>query len=143
MDVAFGAHLPSEDVTSRPLVPILLDTTAFEPFAAFPCGSRALPRVLTTYQRSTLRSCFPPRRRWLDELGSRQGGRTQPHQPAASPVEPFLSQNRIEEHLIDLVWHLPSPARRGVLVAGRGFARAGLLQWCPGRQNTPVEPGAR
>jgi hypothetical protein len=127
-----GVQLPSVDPAAQLLVPILLDTTYFEPYAALiaavPCGSRALPLALTTYHRRTLEACFPPREHWPETPCPARGGRFQPHQPAASQVQSFLSQNRIEEHLIDLVWHLLSPALQGVLVADRGFARASLLQ---------------
>lgn len=40
----------------------------------------------------------------------------------------FLSQNLIEEDLIDYVFSLISPALRPVLVADRGFARAALFR---------------
>ena len=47
----------------RPLLPVLVDTTYFEPFACLvasvPCGSRGLPIALTTYHRTTLDACFP------------------------------------------------------------------------------------
>lgn len=59
----FGVSVPGDD-SARPLLPILLDTTYFEPFAALiaavPCGGRALPVALTTYHRTTLEACFPP-----------------------------------------------------------------------------------
>lgn len=56
----FGSQLEDAPL----LLPILLDTTYFEPFAALiasvPCGSRGLPVALTTYHRTELRACFPP-----------------------------------------------------------------------------------
>ena len=52
----------------RPLLPVLVDTTYFEPFACLvasvPCGSRGLPVALTTYHRTTLAACFPPEATW-------------------------------------------------------------------------------
>jgi hypothetical protein len=63
----FSAHLPADDRAAQLVLPILLDTTYFEPFAALiaavPCGSRALPIALTTYHRRALQACFPPRER--------------------------------------------------------------------------------
>src|SRR5512135_3384787 len=61
----------SADVPHAPdLLPILLDTTYFEPFAALiasiPCGGRGLPIVFTTYHRRKLQACFPPVERWPD-----------------------------------------------------------------------------
>jgi len=131
----FASDLP-EDTPQRPVLPLLLDTTYFEPFAALiasvPCGSRALPIVLTTYHRSQLAACIPPRATWPSPATAsappaRHRGRIPT--PAASCLRPFLSQNQIEAELIDLVWQLTSPALRPVLVADRGFARASLFQW--------------
>lgn len=48
--------------------------------------------------------------------------------PASSVVQPWWSQNWLEEHLLDYVWSFLCPALRTVLVADRGFARAGLFQ---------------
>ena len=119
----FGSDLP--DDAYRLYLPILLDTTYFEPFAALiatvPCGSRGLPIALTTYDRTDLAPCLPPEESWPP------ASYRQTHTPAASTVTPFLSQNHIEHKLIDLVWRLLSPALHGVLVADRGFARAALF----------------
>ncbi len=58
----FSADAPTL-ADGRPLLPVLVDTTYFEPFACLlasvPCGSRGLPIALTTYHRSTLEACFP------------------------------------------------------------------------------------
>jgi hypothetical protein len=129
----FGADVPDQPAGpgARPLHPILLDTTYFEPFAALiaavPCGARALPIAFTTYHRRALRACFPPAKFWP------QPGR-QPSGPAAAVPRAFPSQNRIEQQLIELVFRLLSPALRGVLVADRGFARAALFAWLQGEQ---------
>lgn len=127
------ASEPPADPPERPLLPILLDTTYFDPFAALiasvPCGSRALPIALTTYHRRHLTACFPPRATWPRPadpvLPARHRGRGPA--PAASQVTAWASQNQIEAELIDLTWQLPSPALRPVLVADRGFARASLF----------------
>lgn len=121
-------------------VPILLDTTYFEPFAALlatvPCGSRGLPVALTTYHRSRLEACFPPRATWprFEHLPFPARHRGQPVCPAASLLGEFDSQNQIEEHLLDYVLTMLSPGLRAVIVADRGFARASLFQWCQRRQ---------
>ncbi len=121
----FGADVPDQPAT-RPLLPILLDTTYFQPFAALiasvPCGARALPVAFTTYHRHTLHACFPPTASWPGFAGAAAP-------PAAAEAKPFRSQNQIEMRLITLVFHLLSPALRGVLVADRGFARADLFAW--------------
>lgn len=108
-------------------LPILLDTTYFEPFAALiatvPCGSRGLPIAMTTYHRTELAPCLPEVSNWPN------ASCLQTRPPTTSTVTPFLSQNHIEHQLIDLVWHLLSPALHGVLVADRGFARAALFTW--------------
>jgi hypothetical protein len=127
--------IPPNDAPDRPLLPLLLDTTYFGHFAALigsvPCGSRALPIVHTTYHRSALRACFPPRTTWANHAAGacparcRRGQQTA---PAAATVRAFLSQNQIEGELIDLLWQLASPRLRPVLVADRGFARASLFQ---------------
>lgn len=131
-------HLP-EQPRERPLLPILLDTVYFPPFAALlasiPCGSRGLPIALTTYHRTTLEACFPPEETWPDPsvptsptLRRARGLPPRPA-PAASTAAVFPSQNRIEEHLLALVLRLVCPALRSVIVADRGFARAGLFCW--------------
>jgi hypothetical protein len=57
----FGENLPN----AHAMLPIIIDTTYFEPFAllvaAVPCGSRALPVAFTTYHRKQLKACFPPK----------------------------------------------------------------------------------
>jgi hypothetical protein len=130
----FGVSVPGDD-SARPLLPILLDTTYFEPFAALiaavPCGGRALPVALTTYHRTTLEACFPPVTTWPDPTSPnpRAPHRGRPTVPSAAVVQRFVSQPLIERRLIRLVWHLLSPALRGVLVADRGFASAELFAW--------------
>ncbi len=129
----FGAELPPLANERRPLLPVLLDTTYFEPFACLlatvPCGSRGLPIALTTYHRTTLEACLPPPATWPAPLGSvsarRKGERRSA--PAAAQVQRWPSQNRIEEHFMCLVAHLVSPALRLVWVMDRGFARAALF----------------
>jgi hypothetical protein len=130
----FGEDVPHSD-HGRPIIPLLLDTTYFEPFAMLlttvPCGSRGLPIALTTYHRYQLQACFPPRPLWPSPLEQvvpplAQSGHPLP-KASAVPCS-FLSQNKIEEELIDYVFTLLSPALRGVLVADRGFARASLFQ---------------
>lgn len=126
----------------RPWLPILLDTTYFEPFAALvaavPCGSRALPVALTTYHRHTLEACFPPEATWgtatercpIPPRRAHAGrGRAGRLPPRGSRPEPFLSQNQIEEQLVRLLEQLVSPALTPVLVADRGFARAAWFRW--------------
>lgn len=130
---------PPVPVGERPLLPILLDTVYFEPFAlllaSVPGGSRGLPITLATYHRRTLEACFPPEATWPDpadpgwpELRRRRGLPARPR-PAASLPAAFASQNRIEEHLLTLLGRLCSSALRPVTVADRGFARASLFQW--------------
>jgi hypothetical protein len=129
-----GANVPGQPA-ERPVHPILLDTTYFEPFAALiaavPCGSRALPVALTTYHRTALAACFPPRESWPDPEHPCPPPPRRPARRPAAAARPlrFLSQNHIEQRLLTLVWHLLSPALRGVLVADRGFARADLFRW--------------
>ena len=125
----FSADAPTL-ADGRPLLPVLVDTTYFEPFACLlasvPCGSRGLPIALTTYHRTTLEACFPPEPTWpTPHEPVPAGGRSRPKPPpAAARVERWPSQNRIEEQLWRLVTHLVSPALRPVFVADRGFARA-------------------
>lgn len=134
----FGADPPQS--TADPLrLPILLDTTYFEPFAALlatvPCGSRGLPIALTTYHRTRLEACFPPRATWpsFEHLPFPARHRGQPVCPATSLSGEFDSQNQIEEHLLDYVLTMLSPGLRAVIVADRGFARASLFRWCQRR----------
>lgn len=136
----FGDDPPNQD-TQYPLLPVLLDTTYFEPFAMLvatvPCGSRGLPVALTTYHRNELRACFPPEAAWPhpndDPLPPRPRRGQRIVRPGAVPT-PFLSQNHIEERLIDYVFSLLSTALHGVLVADRGFARASLFRRLQARQ---------
>jgi hypothetical protein len=148
----FGADLaalPGE----RPLVPLLLDTVYFDPFAMLvctvPCGSRGLPVALTTYHRQNLDACFPPRPRWPSPDGDpipprprrrravsvapRRPSRRSKGAPRAQPI-PFLRQNQIEERLVDLVFAMLAPALHGVIVADRGFARASFFRFHTTRQ---------
>jgi DDE family transposase len=123
-----------------PVLPILVDTTYFEPFACLlasvPCGSRGLPIALTTYHRTTLAACFPPAATWpLPDARDPAPGRRHPKPaPAAAGVTAWPSQNRIEAELLRLVQQLVSPALRPVIVADRGFARAELFQTLQARQ---------
>ena len=110
----FGDDLPPLP-DEAPLLPILLDTTSFESFAAptaaVPCGSRALPVALTTYHRTDLTAFFAP------------------HTVTA------LSQNQIEETLrARLLDEVVSVALCPVVVADRGFARASLFPWFRARR---------
>lgn len=125
----------SQPEAQRPIVPLLLDTTYFEPFAmlvvSVPCGSRALPIVQTTYHRTELRACFPGESTWPSGSGDPLPPRPRRHAslpPASAEICEFLSQNLIEERLIDYAYHLLSPALKGILVADRGFARAALFR---------------
>lgn len=134
-----------EQPRERPLLPILLDTVYFQPFAVLlatvPCGSRGLPIALTTYHRKTLEACFPPEATWPDPAAptsplltaalraSAARGLPPRPAPAASTKTVFPSQNRIEEHLLALVLRLVCPALQSVIVADRGFARASLFVW--------------
>lgn len=107
----FGDDVPDQPA-ARPLLPLLVDTTYFEPFAALvaavPCGSRALPVALTTYHRADLVA-------WDARTAA-------PH--------PALSQNLIEgQFLAQVLDELVSAALRPVVVADRGFARASLFTW--------------
>jgi len=149
----FSADAPTL-ADGRPLLPVLVDTTYFEPFACLlasvPCGSRGLPIALTTYHRATLEACFPPPAPWpAPHVPVPAPGRRLPPAPAAAVVERWPSQNRIEQHLLRLVAHLVSPALRPVIVADRGFARAELLEHLRAHQQdfviridaeTPVQP---
>lgn len=121
------------------VVPILLDTVYFEPFAVLlatvPCGSRGLPVALTSYHRTELVACLSTRDGWpRATLGDQVPHRRT--QPAVAQRErvPFDSQNQIEERLIDLVWQMLCPRLTPVLVADRGFARASLLEHLLARQ---------
>lgn len=152
----FGADLP-QPAGARPLIPLLLDTVYFDPFALLvctvPCGSRGLPVALTTYHRQELDACFPPRSSWpapdaapnpprprrrrAVSPTARRPARRAKGAPRARAAG-FLSQNQIEEELVDYVFALLSPALHGVLVADRGFARASFFQLHLARQRSFV-----
>jgi hypothetical protein len=136
----FGEDLPQSE-GQRPILPMLLDTVYFEPFALLvstvPCGSRGLPFALTTYHRSDLIACFPPVATWpraADQVIPPRPHRGRKGQPASAVPTEFLSQNQIEEHLIDYTFALLSPALRGATVADSGFARASLFRYHQARQ---------
>ena len=151
-----GADVP-QTAPERPIVPLLFDTVYFNPFALLvctvPCGSRGLPVPLTTYHRQELAACFPPRAAWPSpdadpnpprprrvrsaSSSSRRPSRRPAKAPRAQPI-PFLSQNQIEEELVDLVFALLSPALHGVSVADRGFARASFFRFHTHRQRSYV-----
>jgi len=132
----FGTDVPSA-LADRPIVPLLVDTTYFEPFAALlvsvPCGSRALPIAFTTYHRRTLAACFPPPETWpsretvSDPPAPTKG---QPPVRANSVVRLWASQNLIEGQLLDYVHTFLPATLRAVIVADRGFARASLFRAC-------------
>ena len=135
LSLRLGGDLPQAPDTP-PLLPLLLDTTYFEPFAALfvsvPCGGRGLPIAYTTYHRRTLEACFPPDATWptYDMLVCPPAPRRGQRVAARSAVpELWLSQNLIEEHLLDYVWSLMAPTLHAVVVADRGFARASLFRW--------------
>jgi len=127
----------SADVPDAPqLLPILLDTTYFQPFAALiasiPCGGRGLPIVFTTYHRRKLQACFPPVERWPDPeatLGRPARRKHQPLRAACAEVHPWASQNHIEEQLLNYLWSFVNSTQHIVIVADRGFARASLFRW--------------
>jgi hypothetical protein len=127
----------SADVPHAPdLLPILLDTTYFEPFAALiasiPCGGRGLPIVLTTYHRRKLQACFPPTERWPKPertIGRPARRKHQRLEAASAEVQYWASQNHIEEQLLNYLWSFVTPGQNIVIVADRGFARASLLRW--------------
>jgi hypothetical protein len=127
----------SADVPDCPdLLPILLDTTYFEPFAALiasvPCGGRGFPIVVTTYHRRRLLACFPPAVRWPAPESSIARPARRKHQPlsaASAEVHHWASQNHVEEQLLHYLWSLITPGQNIVIVADRGFARASLLRW--------------
>ena len=127
----------SADVPDAPeLLPILLDTTYFQPFAALiasiPCGGRGLPILFTTYHRRKLQACFPPVDRWPDSEATIARPARRKHQPlqaASAQVHHWASQNHIEEQLLNYLWSFVNPMQRIVIVADRGFARASLFRW--------------
>jgi len=129
----FGEDAPTA-AGEPPLVPLLLDTVYFEPFAMLvctvPCGSRGLPVALTTYHRQALDACFAPRASWPDAAAPNPP-RPRRHRATRGKAQPapFLSQNQIEEALVDYVFALLSPALVGVTVADRGFARAEFFRF--------------
>ena len=135
-----GVRYSSEVPNAPLLLPILLDTTYFEPFAALvasiPCGGRALPIAFTTYHRRQLAACFPPADRWPDPQRVAvppARGQHQPLQAASAEVQLWGSQNHIEEQLLHYVWSFVT-ASQPVIVADRGFARASLFRWFLGQQ---------
>jgi hypothetical protein len=150
-----GADLPSVP-GERPIIPLLFDTVYFNPFALLvctvPCGNRRLPVALTTYHRQELAACFPhappgpaptgiPTRRGPAARSARTPLRQPSRRPAKAPrAQPiaFLSQNQIEEELVELVFALLSPALHGVIVADRGFARASFFRFHTQRQHSYV-----
>jgi len=131
-----GVHFSSDVPAAQEILPVLLDTTYFQPFAALiasiPCGGRALPIAFTTYHRRKLQACFPPLARWPDpETTCVQPARHR-HQPlhaASAEVHYWTSQNHIEEQLLNYLWSFVTPAQHIVIVADRGFARASLFRW--------------
>src|SRR5512133_3563095 len=124
----------SSDLPETPtLLPILLDTTYFEPFAALiasvPCGGRALPIALTTYHRRTLQACFPSEETWPTYASSvcpKLRHQRQKMPRTGAQVEYWASQNAIEEHLLAYLWSFLTPELPIVVVADRGFARQPL-----------------
>ncbi len=124
-----AVHFSTAVPTDPQLLPVLLDTTYFEPFAALiasvPCGGRALPIVFTTYHRRQLRACFPPAARWPTPDTTRIRPARRQHQPlqaASAEVHHWTSQNHIEEQLLHYLWALTTPSQQIVIVADRGFA---------------------
>jgi hypothetical protein len=131
-----AVHFSSAAPDSPDLLPILLDTTYFEPFAALiasvPCGGRALPVAFTTYHRRRLQACFPPAVRWPAPESSIARPARRKHQPllaASAEVHHWASQNHVEEQLLHYLWSLVTPGQNIGIVADRGFARAGLFRW--------------
>ncbi|MGQ9556043.1 MAG: transposase [Anaerolineae bacterium] len=127
------------------LLPLLLDSTYFQPCAALivsaPCGGRALPIIFTTYDRYSLHACFPPEHTWpnpdtaLCPLPAKRGRAAA---GASAQVAPWLSQNLIEQQLLDYLYSCLPPGLLAVVVADRGFARATLMQWLRGRKRSFV-----
>lgn len=130
----FGDDLPLKK-GNAPVVPLLLDTVYFEPFAELvctvPCGSRGLPIALTTYHRRDLEACFPSRDTWPSGEVPNPPRPRRPSQATKgrATARSFLSQNRIEEELVAYVFTLLSSALHGVIVADRGFARAEFMRF--------------
>ncbi|MDA8187470.1 MAG: transposase [Dehalococcoidales bacterium] len=114
MDSLYRLCIPLRTVPGD-LLPILLDTTFFEPFALLTAsvvvGGRGLPIRWVTYHRHELKAVF-----------ARDGrkGKIQ---------ETMLSENLIEQRLVDEVWAKVTSGIRAVLVADRGFASADFFQW--------------
>lgn len=131
----FGEELPQAQ-SERPILPMLLDTVYFEPFAMLvstvPCGSRGLPIALTTYHRYDLTACFPPVTTWpraSDRVSPPRPRRGRKRQVASALPRGFLSQNQIEEHLVEYAFALLSSGLRGATVADAGFARASFFRY--------------
>jgi hypothetical protein len=122
---------PPDQPTDHPLLPILLDTTSFEPFAALiaavACGGRALPIACPTDHRRQWRACLPPRTGWATPA-RRRARQAYPTGGAARPRS-VRSQNLIEPELLDLIAHRLPAGLRPVVVADRGFARASLFTY--------------
>jgi len=134
LSLRLGADVPQPE-GEKCLLPVMLDTTYFEPFAALlvsvPCGSRALPIAFTTYHRRTLEACFPSRSHWPSfgtAICPPAPGQARSHLPASSVVSEWDSQNQIEEHLLDFLWSFTPPSLHLVITADRGFARASLFE---------------
>lgn len=140
----FVTDLPDPDLAM--VLPVLLDTTYFEPYAVLlatvPAGGRGLPIAWTTYHRTDLLAAVPPPATWPRSdaptpaparCSRRSRGSRAPSPPAAAQLTPFLSQNQIEEHLLTLLIALLPAGWRPVIVADRGFARASLFRWLQGR----------
>lgn len=128
----FSAELPQAPT----LLPILLDTTYFQPFAALiasiPCGGRALPIAFTTYHRRKLEAAFVPAEKWptyASSINPQPRRQRQPLQAASAEVKEWASQNHIEEQLLHYLWSFLTPGLPVVIVADRGFARASLFRW--------------
>lgn len=131
-----AVHFSAEVPAASEVLPVLLDTTYFQPFAALiasiACGGRALPIVFTTYHRRKLQACFPAVERWPDPAATIARPARRKHQPlaaASAEVRHWASQNHIEEQLLSYLWSFVTPTQRIVVVADRGFARATLFRW--------------
>jgi len=97
------------------LLPVLFDTTFLEPFAlltaSIPAGGRGLPIRWVTYHREQLEAVFA-------HDGSKR-----------RVAEPMLSENLIEQRLVEEVWAKIATGIRAVMVADRGFASADFFTW--------------
>lgn len=130
--IRFSSDLPE----AADLLPILLDTTYYEPFAALvatvPCGGRGLPILYTTYHRTELQACIPDASTWPQmavqpcPLRRRRG---EAQSKTGAQVRSWGSQNLIEEQLLAYLWSMLPATLNVVVVADRGFARASLMRW--------------